>query len=314
MKQNERLLVYAVTGFLAVILVIAVLIGPGGRDVAGAERTGGATAAKGLGDLLGRNDGAESATDGDGTELAGQPASGAGVLPAPGEVTKQQPLVAADPQKIAAELLEQQFGWSRRDRTVRVVRARSGDSLESLVRRWCGARDPHLDVARALNEELSVLRVGQEVCVPWVDDAEVLAAHEANRPQLLATEAPAGGAPTGAAGDGSIPGVGSLASVLGGGTVDPAANATADRTPGRGTQPTFALPGGRGADPAAANGSAPRTTREYTVQSGDSLWRIADRTYGRQNAARMVREILAANPGLDERLKVGQKIVLPSAP
>jgi hypothetical protein len=38
MKQNERLLVYAVTGFLAVILVIAVVFGPSGREAIGATK------------------------------------------------------------------------------------------------------------------------------------------------------------------------------------------------------------------------------------------------------------------------------------
>ena len=41
MKQNERLLVYAVTGFLALILVVAVVFGDGPKaPVTGAERGG----------------------------------------------------------------------------------------------------------------------------------------------------------------------------------------------------------------------------------------------------------------------------------
>ncbi len=312
MKQNERLLVYAVTGFLAVILVIAVVFGPSGREVIGATKPT-APPAKGLGDLLGQK--------GDGAHVDGQPKApanpahpgadngggarnGSDVLPAPGEVTKQQPLVAVDPAVLTADLLSQQLGASQRDRMVRMVRARAGDSLEALVRRWCGARDPFLDEAKALNEELTVLHVGQEVCVPWVDDAVVLAAIEASQPKTLM---PSGG---------SIPGVGSLQNVLGGGAT-PNGNGAA-------AKPTFAEPGriaagggtgtGGAANGGAANGgTAARAATQYTVKGGDSLWKIADRTYGRQNAARMVREILAANPGLDESLKVGQKLVLPAA-
>jgi nucleoid-associated protein YgaU len=306
MKQNERLLVYAVTGFLAVILVIAVVFGPSGREVIGATKPAGVppagSQAKGLGDLLGQkgdpaNKPAENARAGDnGAGPAGTNTTG---LPAPGEITRQQPLVAVDPAVLTADLVAQHLGASRRDRTVRMVRARAGDSLEALVRRWCGARDPFLDEAKALNEDLTVLRVGQEVCVPWVDDATVLAAIEANQPKTLVSSG------------GSIPGVGSLQSVLGGGSAPAGSMPAHDAANAR---PTFAEPG-RTAGGGAADASArARTATQYTVQSGDSLWRIADRTYGRQLAARMVREILDANPGVDERLlKVGQKLVLPAA-
>ena len=55
------------------------------------------------------------------------------------------------------------------------------------------------------------------------------------------------------------------------------------------------------------------TGRTYTIQSGDSLWKIAERTYGKKDADRMIREILAANPGLTDKVRVGQKIKLPAA-
>ena len=47
----------------------------------------------------------------------------------------------------------------------------------------------------------------------------------------------------------------------------------------------------------------------YTVQKGDSLWKIAERHYG--NGQRWP-DIVAANPGLvPEKLPVGKTIILP---
>ncbi|MBX3461588.1 MAG: LysM peptidoglycan-binding domain-containing protein [Planctomycetes bacterium] len=288
MKQNERLLVYAVTGFLAVILVVAVWFGPGGREAAGAAKPA-SPAAKGLAELIGQQDQPSPAG-----------ASGAEVLPAPGELTRQQPLVAVDAAAVAAELLAQQLGPSQRSWSTRLVRARPGDSLELLVRRWCGARDPFLAEAKAMNEDLGVLRAGQEVCLPWVDDAVLLAALEANQPKPLAAASDAGVAPAG----GGVAPIGSLQRMLGVGTA-----AAGDGAARPAEAPAFAEPGRSGTAPAAR-----RAVTEYTVQSGDSLWKIAERSYGRQQAARMVRAILEANPGLDERVKPGQKLVLPPAP
>lgn len=47
----------------------------------------------------------------------------------------------------------------------------------------------------------------------------------------------------------------------------------------------------------------------YTVQKGDSLWKIAERHYG---SGQRWPDIIAANPGLvPEKLPVGKAIVLP---
>lgn len=319
MKQNERLLVYAVTGFLAIILVVAVLFGPSGRDAAakvgtvdptvgaaGAAPTAGAgtstpSGAPGLGEILRQKPapaGGPAVPGGAANPAAGGPEAGgpttttvdpqvrsshAGlgsvddVLPAI-DSAAQQPLVATQRPLLVVDLLAQQLGPSRRDRTVRLVRARPGDSLETLVRRWCGARDPFLEEARSLNEDLVVLRNGQEVCVPWVDDETVLAAYEASRPKMLIPEAASSGT-----------------------VVAP-------------TVPSFAQPGERRGDASSAPATSSMANSSYTVKDGDSLWRIADRTYGRKNAARMIGEIRKQNPGLGETLRVGQKIVLPAAP
>ncbi len=48
---------------------------------------------------------------------------------------------------------------------------------------------------------------------------------------------------------------------------------------------------------------------KYAIRRGDTLWSIAQRSYG---DGKRWRDILAANPGLDPtRLRVGQQIVLP---
>lgn len=302
MKQNERLLVYAVTGFLALILVVAVVFS---REPAKSPASG---SAQGLDKLLGQDDGqaaAPAAMAKEKAELERVERDGVTGMPKPSDVTPA-PLAAPAPKLlIAADLVAQQIGVSRRDRNVRFVRAKQNDTLEGLVRRWCGARDPYLDETKSLNEELVVLRVGQEVAVPWVEDDVLLAAFEASRPKtLLPLEAVAGGE--------SAPGA-----------RQPAA---AD------ARPSFAQPGAEPAttsrtvgdaapSPEAARPTAPPVPRSpvaggmpYTVKKGEALWSIAAKNYGRKNADRMVGEIKAANPGLSDAVQEGQKIVLPKAP
>lgn len=321
MKQNERLLVYAVTGFLAIVLLVAVLFGPNGNDAA--AKTGGVEPAKvagagktdgvrGLGEILGQNDAGkgpsapkEPKSDGSNPSNAGKPThSGGGSVadvlsPAdvlrPGQVSPQQPLVANERPLLAMDLVAQQLGPSRRDRSVRMVRAKSGDSLEMLVRRWCGARDPFLEEAKSLNEDLVVLRVGQEVCVPWVDDEVVLSAYEAQKPKMLVS-APVGG---------TVP-----AAAPGGSSTGSSTGSTPGSTPAVQPRPTFAEPGTQRGE--AAKTTPAGVTTEYTVKAGDALWKIAERTYGKQNAGRMVPEIRKANPDLGETLKIGQKLLLPA--
>ncbi|MFN9788086.1 MAG: LysM peptidoglycan-binding domain-containing protein [Planctomycetia bacterium] len=64
--------------------------------------------------------------------------------------------------------------------------------------------------------------------------------------------------------------------------------------------------------PAAAQPASapkPKSGRVYTVKSGDTLVRIAERECG---SAKMVGQIKALNPGLDpDKIKVGAKITLP---
>lgn len=194
MKQNERILVYAVTGFLAIILVVAVLFGRGNGPL---EKSGGNASTPGLADVLpgGKSAVGKAEADkpaGPKSEVPGPGEKNGALgdksgLPAPDQSAGEQPLVAPSKPMIAAELVAQQLGTSHRDHSVRIVRARAGDSLETLVRRWCGSPQ-FLEEAKSLNEDLTVIRVGQEVAVPWVDDDVVYAAFEARQPKKLTAE------------------------------------------------------------------------------------------------------------------------------
>lgn len=292
MKQNERLLVYAVTGFLALILVVAVLFSREPDKNPQAKKP-----TQGLADILGE-DTKVAADDKTAKEKAALDGNKTG-LPSPNELSPS-PLAASAPKPmLAADLVAQQLGVSRRDRTVRFVRAKQNDSLDVIVRRWCGARDPYLAEAKSLNEDLVVLRVGQEVAVPWVDDEVLLAAIEATKPKtLLAQDAVAGG---------PNPTTGTPTNASG---TQPASAPAASPS----ASPEFRQPGGNagngtsgGKTPALAAGTS------YTVRDKDSLWKIAERTYGKKNAPRMVQAIKDANPGLGDDLKVGQKINLPAS-
>ncbi|MBM4062187.1 MAG: LysM peptidoglycan-binding domain-containing protein [Planctomycetes bacterium] len=303
MKQNERILVYVVTGFLAVILVVAVLFG---RDSPSEKPSG--SGAPGLMQVLDQKAPAEAGKAADGKVGGANPAGAAG-LPAPEKVTTEQPLAAPSKSTIAADMVAQQIGPSRRERTVRWVRVRAGDSLEVLVRRWCGARDPFLDEAKSLNEELTTLHPGQEVAVPWVEDEAVLAAFEARQPKKLVAEAagaPVGGAPAPAVAEGTAAPGAPVArpSFQLPGTGDMGAGSPEAGSPGA-SSPGASNPGNP--VPAAA-------TQSYTVKPGDSLWKIAEKRFGRKNADRMVQEIRKLNPGRTDTLRPDQKLLLPVEP
>jgi hypothetical protein len=176
MKQNEKILVYAVTGFLAVILMIAVVFGKADESRAAGESDSGAGGEIGAAPSL--------------EELLDQRTDAAAVnQPSPADdAIGGRPLVANVqlPPPTPAALVAEQLGLSRQEHGFRIVRARAGDTLSGLVHKWCAGQDGSLEAARACNEELSTLRVGQDVVLPWVDDEVLLAAHEARK---------AGGAP-----------------------------------------------------------------------------------------------------------------------
>ncbi len=167
MKQNEKILVYAVTGFLAVILGVAILFGKDSTRRLPDVRTdvGEATSLEALLDRRA----AETKTE---TPAATN-------APAPVVDPATQPLVAnvqiAPPTPAA--LVTEKLGLSRQENGYRIVRAARGDTLGDLVRKWCGSLDM-LEDAQGLNETLQTLRVGQDVVLPWVEDDVVLAAYD----------------------------------------------------------------------------------------------------------------------------------------
>lgn len=291
MKQNERILVYLVTGFLAVILVAAVFFGQDGKG----DKSGARPAGHSLAELMNdKSPAAEAAkVPAAGPEQPAEGPNGAGAGNGQGTPTDasgpRSPLVA-QPPAAATDLLAQLLGASRRDRTVRIVRARDGDSLEALVRRWCGARDPFLEEAFALNEGMRVLRPGDEIALPWVEDEVVLTAYQARQPKLGGTSQPAATLP--ATQPGTQPG-----------EVPAPDNTPAFRMPKTGT-------GGSAEDRGAAAATA--GTQTYTVKDKDSLWKIAASLQGKNNADKVIAEIRKLNPGLSDTLHPGQKITVPA--
>lgn len=77
------------------------------------------------------------------------------------------------------------LGESKRDGDYRIVTVRRGDTFSELVQRWCGNLDA-LPLAESLNEEanLANLKEGTKLCMPWVDDVALVAAHQARRTKV----------------------------------------------------------------------------------------------------------------------------------
>ncbi|MGE3174729.1 MAG: LysM peptidoglycan-binding domain-containing protein [Planctomycetota bacterium] len=315
MKQNEKILVYAVTGFLVVILAIAILFGKEapGRVPGDLQRSRTATAPRSLEDIMNERAGlppiaVDDATqdpagtplggddapaqepagldgaslDGTGRDRANQDPAGASESGSDGAETRPttgQPLVA-NVQLLPptpAALVTEKLGLNRTERGFRIVRARPGDTLGTLVQKWCGSLD-HLEEAQGLNETLTTLRVGQDVVLPWIEDEVLLAA---------------------------------------------LADREADRAAGRSAQPLDAAvqPGRMQATPAATTPMAttPAATpasaavRTYTIKAGDSLWKIGEREVGSKQVPSYLQRVRELNPGLDtDRIREGQEIRLPA--
>ena len=308
MKQNERLLVYAVTGFLALILVIAVVCGSDPID-AGAKQEAGTQngRARDLDALLG---GGPRGAEGDG----GEAVTNRSGLPSPEQSIPEQPLRTSAP--VASVLVEQAYGQSRLEHGFRWVTVRPNDSWESLARRWCGTSPGYVDEIRHLNEDTLRLIAGDELMVPLVEDevlAERIKAEQAAaQPRTLVTDSSSNGSSSNGA------------RIEGGGGAQPAFNQGPSPSI---AEPSYAMPG-RGRQPVDTNGGAGNAsasntaagnaagnvgaTETYTVVAGDSLWRIAARRYGNGQATAMIEQIKRMNPGLTDRLDIGKVLRVPA--
>jgi LysM repeat protein len=308
MKQNERILVFAVASFLAIILVVAVLFG---REE-GPKQQQNANQPVGLRELVN----------------PAQPKPAVDV-----QTPTEQPLAAPKPL-LSADLVAQKLGPSRRDQNPawRAVRVRQGDTFEKIAKVWCVGREPLAEVVDEIkhaNETTTILRPGQEVLVPWVEDEALLAALEAQRPKPVGGAAEAGqSGQAGAAVPANASGL-----PLGGNTATVAAM-LGNRGAGGNISVGGDAPVGAGAKPVTPAGqpvtspvtspvttpvttpvpSVPAGTKPYVVKQGDSLWRIAERLYGKKNADRMVAEIKRLNPGRTDVLHPDDRLVVPDVP
>lgn len=219
MKRNESILVYSVTGLLVVILAVAILFGnERGAQAKGQSQSHalddltdpvvsapGSDSGEASTENAPTNGASELLADaGQGSGPEGTPAKAppaGGVDPAadageqppasvplrtspPSSDPSTDPAIgppspaADDPATQALVLL----GDSKRDGDYRIVTVRHNDTFSELVQRWCGSLD-QLEVAESLNEEVDLARLapGSRVCLPWVDDAELVAAHLARK-------------------------------------------------------------------------------------------------------------------------------------
>lgn len=306
MKQKERVLVYLVTGFLCLILLIAVVFGNDGAR--GGQGAAPKNPSMDLSAALDKNKSAapekpsESGKTGESsnppmdpkgaaTPIGNAPDGGTRTgLPSADAVLPDRPLHVPAPTPAPLATLADKLGPSRLEgfgeQRVRYVRVRSGDTLSALVLRWCGSEGSHLDAAKALNEELTTLKAGQEIALPFVADEVVLAAFLARQPQ----PAPA---------------------------VQNGTGVPAEASSG---QPDFkqaelATKDGTAKSPPPNPAPLPADVRLYEVKPGDMLWKLAVKEVGDKQAPKFIATVKALNPEVTDfdRLKVGQKLKFPKA-
>ncbi len=206
MKRNDSILVYAVTGLLLVILVVAVVFGESKPAIANAdggnrprvatlpgvapvnpepevdgEQTG-IESAEGVetpknGDTTEPGNGRPNSAEIEGSETQGDGKTGAGIGSEAPATASQGPVDLKATVVTSEMKLERALGMSSRNRDFRVVKSRRGDTLGAVVQRWCGD-SRYLPDAEAVNEHLieGTLTTGQDVVVPWVEAEIILAA------------------------------------------------------------------------------------------------------------------------------------------
>lgn len=276
MKQNEKVLVYAVTGFLVVILGVAVVFGKDGKAPVQEPKV---EPTKSLTQLL-EQDGLIKS---DKTGPVDASVAGNTGVPLPADITKGpgKPL-NAPPPPTAADELRLALGPSHRDRDYRIVRCKRGDTLGKLVVTWCGNID-QLDVAKGLNERWENLKPGEDVVLPWVEDERVLAGWRTDHP--LADS-----------------GVG-----------EALANARVGDVEKPKTDKDKADKGERGekkVEPVA------KGTRVYKLKAGESLWKVAEREVGRGGASAFIEQVKELNPKISsfDKLREGTELRIPGKP
>lgn len=209
MKRNETVLVYAVTGLLLVILLVAVIFGEQNPAQAETEKKtrpavaslpGVAPAEAPVG-----TPGAAKPSEESGKDLAEKPSekpsekssekpseeTGEGEKPAD-EGTEGADAKSGEPVVLKSTVTEDLagvLGTSSRMGEYRVVKARRGDTLALVVARWC-ADATQLSTVEVLNESLveADLESGQEVVVPWVDAETLLLAAKAQAKKSAVVE------------------------------------------------------------------------------------------------------------------------------
>lgn len=208
MKRNEKILVYAVTGFLAVVLAIAVFFGndklPGrqpknlGDLMAAASDTNAKSGAAGAGEI-GRSGAEAAGRAGEGgatPSSAVENASGTQESEGAGQFVLDAS--SRRPELSAEDRLTMLIGSSTVvDRQWRRVVVAQGDSISTIAQKWCGTTARTGDIRR-LNEGVSdrSLQPGDRLLLPYVDAETLIEAHDA-RVAAAATRGSAGPAPVG---------------------------------------------------------------------------------------------------------------------
>ena len=188
MKRSESVLVYGVTGVFGVILAIAIIWGGQPTESGGGEIPGVKTAGAEFGDLVDDENDRSARLDellglGSAPDVSNDTPKDSTVPKAEPETTVPfgVPLSAVhDTTKDQnSELDGSRIEETLSGRKYRHVPVLAGDSIGLIVQRWCPVSD--LSAVAALNEtrDLAKLRIGDEICVPFVDSASLAVARRA---------------------------------------------------------------------------------------------------------------------------------------